>query len=131
MLQPSALPVCAQPAQTFHGISCSDRQGFLLVPPGKLEWLLLWAGLSSPGRDSDACYLPAPRTCLSSHGTQPAGPYLDLPVGLRPLTFWSILAPHVASVAKGLQELKDVGEVQLPGAVGLVPPWHLCNLDMT
>lgn len=84
MLQPSALPVCAQPAQTFHGISCSDRQGFLLVPPGKLEWLLLWAGLSSPGRDSDACYLPAPRTCLSSHGTQPAGPYLDLPVGLRP-----------------------------------------------
>lgn len=55
-------------------------------------------------------------------------------MGLRPaglLTLWSILAPHVASVAKGLQELEDVGEVQLPRAVGLVPPGYLCNLDMT
>lgn len=48
-----------------------------------------------------------------------------------PLTFWCVLTAHIASVAKGLQQLEDVGEVQLPGAVRLMPPWHLCDLDMT
>lgn len=74
---------------------------------------------SSPGRDDT---VPSQLLCL------------NLPMGLRPaglLTLWSILAPHIASVAKGLQELEDVGEVQLPRAVGLMPPWYLCNLDMT
>lgn len=55
-------------------------------------------------------------------------------MGLRPagpLTLRSILAPHVASVAEGLQELEEVGEVQFPRAIRLVPPWYLCNLDMT
>lgn len=91
---------------------------------------MLWAGLSSSGSDSDVHNLQ-----VFAHCAKPAGPYWGLPMELRPpaspLTFWSILAPHVASVAKGLQELEDVGEVQLPRAVGLMPLWHLCDLDMT
>lgn len=82
-----------------------------------------------------ACHSPG-RACLRTVPSQPvhAGTChwdSDCPQPAGPLTFWGILAPHVASVAEGLQELEDVGEVQLPRAVGLVPPWHLCNLDMT
>lgn len=79
-----------------------------------------------PPQDTPAFAVPSQLvhagTCQwSSNHPQPTGP----------LTFWSILAPHIASVAKGLQELKEVGEVQLPRTVGLMPPWHLCNLDVT
>jgi len=55
LVQASALPVRAQPAQTFQSVSCSDRQGLLPV----------WAGLASPGRDPDAHCLPPPgHACL-------------------------------------------------------------------
>ncbi|KAI1236749.1 hypothetical protein IHE44_0015002 [Lamprotornis superbus] len=118
VLQPSAFPVGSQPAQTFQGLSCSERQG-LLLQLEKLEQLLFRTEPSSPGRDDT---IPSQLLCL------------DLPVRLRPaglLTLWSILAPHIASVPQGLEELEDVGEVQLPRAIGLMPPWYLCNLDMT
>lgn len=83
MLQASVLPVRAQPAQTFQSVSCSDRQGLLLAPPGKLEQLLFWAGVPSPGRDPDARCLPLPRACLPPHSPQSTGPCWDLPLGLR------------------------------------------------
>lgn len=57
VLQPSAFPVGSQPAQTFQGVSCSDRYS-LLRQLEKLEQLLFRTEPSSPGRD-DTHYLGA------------------------------------------------------------------------
>lgn len=128
VLQPSAFPVGSQPAQTFHSVSCRDRQGL----PLQLEKLEQLQGPHPQGEMTPTTCAPQdlpvfaqyPASCSvlgPARGAQTAGQ----------LTLWSILAPHIASVAKRLQELKDVGKVQLPGAIRLVPPWYLCDLDMT
>lgn len=72
MLQPSAFPVGSQPAQTFQGVSCSDRQGLLL----QLEQLLFRTEPSSPGRDDTHCLCPQ-----------------DLPVFAQCPASWSVLGP--------------------------------------
>lgn len=63
MLQPPAFPVGSQPAQTFQGVSCGDRQS-LLLQLEKLEQLLFRTEPSSPGRDdTHYLYCPGP-ACL-------------------------------------------------------------------
>lgn len=47
-----------------------------------------------------------------------------------PLTLRPVLAPHKALVAFILQQLEQIGEVQLSGAVGLPPARDLCHLHV-
>lgn len=66
VLQPSAFPVGSQPAQTFQGVSCSDRQGFLL----QLEQFLFRTEPSSPGRDDTHYLYPPGPACLCTVPSQ-------------------------------------------------------------
>lgn len=62
---------------------------------------------------------------LSVQSSLPPGPEPRRPLTLRP-----VLAAHKALVAFILQQLEQIGEVQLAGAVRLPPAWDLCHLHM-